>query len=146
MSIVLVIPSNHLILLFPSYPQSPGIKVNESALFQWVNFFTSCGQSIGVSASVLPMNIQDWSPLGLTGLISLLSKGLSRVFSSTTIQKDKLLNTRTPLWSKSTSVHDYWKNHSFDQMDLCWQSDISAFNILSRFDVAFLPRSKYLLI
>ena len=45
-----------------------------------------------------------------------------------------------------TSVHDYWKNHSFDCVDLCWQSDVSAFNTLSRFGIAFLPRSKCLLI
>ena len=60
-----------------------------SGSFQTSQLFKSGGQSIGVSASasVLPMNIQDWSPLGWTGLISLLSKGLSRVFSSTTVQK-----------------------------------------------------------
>ena len=45
-----------------------------------------------------------------------------------------------------TSIHDYWKNHSFDQMDLCWQSSVSDFNMLSRFVIAFLPRSKHLLI
>ena len=55
--------------------------------FQMSQFFTSGGQSIGISASVLPMNTQDWSPLGWTGWLSLQSKGLSRVFSSTTVQK-----------------------------------------------------------
>ena len=60
-----------------------------SGSFQTSQFFTSGGQSIGVSASasVFPMNIQDWFPLGLTGWISLQSKGLSRVFSNTTVQK-----------------------------------------------------------
>ena len=58
-----------------------------SGSFPMSQFFTSGGQSFGASASVLPVNIQGWFPLGLTGLISLLSKGLSRVFSSTTIQK-----------------------------------------------------------
>ena len=48
--------------------------------------------------------------------------------------------------STLTSVYDHWKNHSFDYMDLCWQSDISAFNIWSRFIIAFLPRSKHLLV
>ena len=80
-------PSNHLILcqplLFPPsiFPASGSFPVD------WL--FTSGGQRIGASASatVLPMNIQDWFPLGLTGLISLQSKGLSRVFSSTTIRK-----------------------------------------------------------
>ena len=80
--------------------------------------FTSGGQSTGASASasVLPMNIQDWFPLGLTGLISLQSKGLSRVFSNTTVWKhqffDKVLSL---LYGPTlTSIHDYCKNHSFD--------------------------------
>ena len=66
-----------------------------SGSFQMSQFFTSGGQSIGVSAlaSVLPMNIQDWSPLGWTGWISLMSKGLSRVFSNITVQKHKFCST-----------------------------------------------------
>ena len=56
-------------------------------------------QSIGTSASVLPMNIQGWFPLGLTGLISLQSKGLSRVFSNITVQKDQFFSAQTSLWS-----------------------------------------------
>ena len=65
--------------------------------------FTSGGQSIGASASasVLPMNIQDWFPLGLTGLISLLSRGLSRVFTSTTVQKYQFFGVQPSLWSNS---------------------------------------------
>ena len=63
--------------------------------------FPSGVQSIGASASVLLMNIQDWSPLGLTGLISLLSKELSRVFSSTTVQKHQFFNPQSSLWSIS---------------------------------------------
>ena len=65
--------------------------------------FASDDQSIGasVSASVLPMNIQDWFPLELTGLISLLSKGLSRVFSNTTVQKHQFIGTRPSLWANS---------------------------------------------
>ena len=68
-----------------SFPASGSFPVSQ--------FFTSGGQNIGAStsASVLPMNVQDWFPLGLTGLISLQSKGLSRVFSNTTVQKFKLL-------------------------------------------------------
>ena len=67
-----------------------------SGSFQMTQFFTSGGQSIGISAStsVLPMNIQDWSPLGLTGWISLQSKGLSRVFSNTTVQKHQFFGTQ----------------------------------------------------
>ena len=66
---------------------------------QMSQFFTSGGQSIGVSASasVLPMNIQDWFPLELTGLISLLSKGLSRVFSNTTVQKHQFFGAQLSL-------------------------------------------------
>ena len=85
MSIKLVMPFNHLILL-PSIFPSIRVFSNESALH-------ISGQSIGVSAStsVLPMNTQDWSPLGWTGWISWQSKGLSRVFSNTTVQKASIL-------------------------------------------------------
>ena len=85
-----------------------------SGPFQMSQFFPSGGQSIGASASasVLPMNIQEWFPLGFTGLIS-KSKGLSRVFSNTTVQKHQFFGAQ--LYSPTfTSIHDYWKNHSFD--------------------------------
>ena len=74
-----------------------------SGSFQMSQFFPSGGQSIGVSvsASVLPMNNQDWFPLGWTGWISLLSKGLSRVFSNTTVQKHHFFGTQLSLWSNS---------------------------------------------
>ena len=77
-----------------SSPSPPTFNLSQhQRLFQ---FFTSGGQSIGVSASasVLPMNIQDWFPLGLTGLISLQSKGLSRIFSNTTVQKHQERNAQ----------------------------------------------------
>ena len=96
---------------FSSCPQS--IPASESFLMS--RLFTSDGQSIGASASasVFSMNIQGWFPVGLTGLI-LLSKGLSRVFSSVTSLK------RSVLWhSAVTSVHNYWKNHSFGYTDFC---------------------------
>ena len=75
--------------------------------------------NIGVwsSTSVLPVSTQGWFLLGLTGLISLQSKGLSSVFSSTIVWKHPTL----------TSVHDCWKNHSFDYTDLCGQSNVSPF-------------------
>ena len=100
-----------------------------SGSFLMSQLFASRGQSIGASASasVLPMNIQDWFPLGLTGLISLLSKGLSRVFSNTTVQSHQFFGAQLSLWSTSHICHDYWKNHSFGYTDLCWQSDVSAF-------------------
>ena len=96
-----VVPfSSHL----QSFPAAGSFPVSQ--------IFTSGGQSIGVSASttVLPMNTQDWLPLGWTGWISLQSKGLSRVFSNTTVQKHQFFLYNPTL----TSIHDYWKNHSFD--------------------------------
>ena len=92
-------------------------------------FFISGGPSIGVSASasILPMNIQDWFPLGLTGLISLQSKGLLRVFSNTTVQSINSSTLSLLHGPTLTFIHDYWKNHSFDYTNLCWQSNISAF-------------------
>ena len=93
-----------------------------SGSFPMSQFFTLGGQSIGVSASasVLPMNIQDWFPLGWTDWISLQSKGLSRVFSNTAVQKHQFFSTQVfvclfVFYSPTlTSIHDYWKNHSFD--------------------------------
>ena len=94
-----VILSNHLILgrpllLLPSV--FPSIRV-----FPMSWFFTSGGQSIGASgsASVLPMIIRGWFPLGLTGWISLVSKGLSRFFSNTTVQKHQFFDAQLSLWS-----------------------------------------------
>ena len=74
-----------------------------SGSFQMSQFFASGGQTIGVSASVsvLPKNIQDWFPLGLTSWISLQSKGLSRVFSNTTVQKNQYFCTQLTSWSNS---------------------------------------------
>ena len=85
------------VVLFSSCPQS----CPASGSFTVSQFFTSCGQSIRnlASASVLPMNIQDWFPLGFTGLISLQSKGLSRIFSNSTAQKH--MERVTYLWSDS---------------------------------------------
>ena len=126
MSIESVMPSNHLILchpllLLPSIFLSMRVFSNET--------LTSGGQSIGAStsASVFPMNIQDWFPLGLTGLISLQSKELSRVFSKTKVQKHQFFGAQLFYGPTLTSIHEYWKNHSFDYMELCQQSNISAF-------------------
>ena len=100
MSVESVMPSNHLILCLPLL--SPSI-FPASGSFPMRQFFASGGQSIGVSASapVLPMNIQDWFPLGLTSWISLQSKGLSRVFFDTTVQKHQSFGTQPSLWSNS---------------------------------------------
>ena len=115
MSIESVMPSNHLILCHPLLLPSifPSIRVvsSESDVSN-----ISGGQSIGASASasVLPMNIQDRFLLGLTGLISLQSKGLSTVFSNTTVQKHHCLVLRFLCGPTLTSIHDHWKNHSLD--------------------------------
>ena len=83
-----------------------------SRSFQMSQLFASGGQSIRVSPSVLPKNTQGWSPLGWTSWISLQSKGLSRVFSNTTVQNSFALSF---LYSLTlSSIHDYWKHHSLD--------------------------------
>ena len=89
---------------FSSCPQS----VPASWSFQMSQLFSSGGQSIGVSASasVLPMNIQDWSPLGLTGLISWVSKVLSRVFSNTTVRKHQFFGAQLSL-SSNSHIHTW---------------------------------------
>ena len=128
MSIESVMPSNHLILCWPLLLLSstfPSIRIfsNESVLhIRWPKYWSSA------STTVLPMNTQDWSPLGWTGWISVQSKGLLGVFSNTTVQKHQFFSTQLSLESNShISIHDYWKNHSFDKADLCWQSNVSAF-------------------
>ena len=87
------------VIHFSSCPQS----FPASGSFQMSQFFTSGGQSIRVSAStsVLPMNTQDWFPLGWTGWISLKSKGLSKVFSNTTVKKHQIFGAQLSLKSKS---------------------------------------------
>ena len=127
MSIESVMPSSHLILCCPfssclqSLPASGSFPMSQ--LFAWG------GQSTGVSAltSVLPMNTQDWSPLGWTGWTSLQSRGLSRVFSNTTVQKINSSALSFLQGPTLTSIHDHWKNHSLDYTNLCWQSNVSAF-------------------
>ena len=109
---------------FSSCPQS--FPASES--FQMSQLFALGAESTGVSASasVLPMIIQEWFPLGWTGWIYLQSKGLSRVFSNTTVQKHQFFSAQ--LYSSTLiSIHDHWKNHSLDKTDLCWQSNVSAF-------------------
>ena len=100
MSINSVMPSNHLILCHPLL--LPSIFA-ASGSCQMSQFFISDGQSIGASASasVFPMNIWDWFPLGLKGWIFLHSKGLSKVFSNTPVQKHQLFGTQLSLESRS---------------------------------------------
>jgi len=100
------------VVTFSSCPQS--FPASGSSPMR--QFFASGGQNIGVSASasVFPMNIQDWFPLGWTGWISLLSKGLSRVFASTSVQKHQFFGAQLFYSPTLTSIHDYWKNDRFD--------------------------------
>ena len=146
MSIELVMPSNHLILCRPLLPCLHSFPASRS--FPMSQLFASGGQSIGVSASApfLPKYIQGWFPLGLTSLISLQSKGLSKVFSNSQFESINssvlsLLNGSAP-----TSIHDYWKNNSLTIWTLVSNVMSLLFNTLSRFVIAFLPRSKHLLI
>ena len=106
MSIESVMPSNHLIhyhpvlLLLLSFPASGSFPMSQ--------YFTSGGQSIGASAStsILSMSIQGWFPWGLTGLISLLSKGISRVFSNTTVQKHQFFGAQ-PSSQSNSHIHTW---------------------------------------
>ena len=114
MSIELVMPSNHLILcrpllLLPSIFPSIRVFSNESVLhIRWSKYWS-------FSFNISPSNeySEDWFPLRWTDWISLQSKGLSRVFSNTTVQKHQFFGAQ--LYSPTlTSIHDYWKNHTFD--------------------------------
>ena len=106
--------------------------------------FETGGQNTGASASasVLPINIQGLFPLGLTGLISLLSKRLSRVISSTTIRKHQFFNIWPSLFPALTSLHDSWKNHTLTTRTFVGKIMYFLLNILSRFVIAFLTRNK----
>ena len=111
--------------------------------------FASGGQSIGASAlaSVLPMNIQGWFPLGLTGLLSFCLRDSQE---ASPIPQFKSINSLMLSLFMVQLSHPYMTTgktiHRFDYTDLCWQSDASAFNMLSRCVIAFLPGSKHLLI
>ena len=129
MSIEAMMPSNHLILSssvalfsfgFQSFPASGSFPKNQ--------FFASGGQSTG--ASVLPVDIQGWFPLGWTGLISLKSMGPSSPREYSPAPQFESINSSALSFLHSptlTSIHDHWKRHSFDYMDFCRQSDVSAF-------------------
>ena len=113
-SIESVMPSKHLILcspllLLPSIFPSIRVFSNESVLcIRWPKYWSF---SFSISSS---MNIQDWSPLGWTGWISLQSKRLARVFSNTTVQKHQFFGAHFLYSPTLTSIHNYWKNHSLD--------------------------------
>ena len=119
-----------------SFPASRSFPVSQ--------FFASGGQSIGASASVLPMNIQYWFPLGLTGLTSLQSKKLSRDFSSTTVQNHQFFGAE--LYSSTlTSIHN-WKTIAWTRWNFVGKVMSLLFNMLSRLVMTFLSKSKCLFI
>ena len=133
------------VIPFSSCPQSFPV----SGSFQMHQLFTSGGQSIGVSTStsVLPMNTQDWSLVGWTDWISLQSKGLSRVFSNTTVQKHQFLSAQLSL--KSQLSHPYMttgKTIALTRWTFVDKVMSLLFNVLSRLVITFLPWSRHLLI
>ena len=136
----------------PSHPLSSpfpqAFNLPASGSFQMSQFFTSDGQRIGVSAlpSILPMNIQDWFPLGWTGWISLQSKVLLRVFSNTTIQKYQFFSAQLSLQSNSHPYVTTGKTIALTRRTFVGKVMSLLFNMLSRLVIAFLPRSKHLLI
>ena len=128
---------------------SPGVCSNLSPLSQWCHptiypllpLRWPKNWSFRFSSSP-SMNIQSWFPLGWTGLISLLSKGLSRVFSSTMVWKHQFFSAQPCLWSNSHICTWLLKNHSFDYMGFVCKVMSLFFNILSRFVIVFLLKSK----
>ena len=133
----------------PLMPSSPSWSLQSfpaSGSFPMTQLLASGGQSIGASASVLPKSIQGRFPLRSTGW-SLCSPRDSQEFSPApqleSVNSSALYLLHGPAF---TSIHDNWKDQSLDYMDLCWQSDVFAFNTLSRFVRAFQPRSNCLLI
>ena len=112
--------------------------VLESFSMSWL--FPSGGQSIVASASILPMSVHGWFPVRLTSLISLLSKGLWKVFSSTTIQKHQFFGTLPFLWSISQTGMIIGKTIALTIRTFEGKVMSLLFNTLSRFVIAFLPR------
>ena len=107
--------------------------------------FTSDDQNTGVSASEseLPTSFQGWFPLRLTGWSPCSPRDSQE---SSPVQRHQLFALRLIYSPALTTICDHWEDHSLDYMDLCQQSNLSTFQILSRFVIAFLPRSNHLLI
>ena len=140
MEMNLTISSSTTLLSFclQAFPASGSLPLSQ--------LFVSGGRNIGASAlaSVFPMNVQDWFPLGLTGLISCCPRDS---LESSPAPQFKSINSsvlRLLYGPTLTSLHDYWKNHSLDYIHLCWQRMSLLFSMLFRFVIAFLPRSNCL--
>ena len=127
MFIASVMPSSHVIfwrplLLVPSVFLSIRDFYSESSVhIRWPKYWSF---SLSISPS---SEYSGWSPLRLTGLISLLSKGLSGVFSSTTVWRHQFFGICLLYTPSLTTEHDHWEDHSLDYTDLCRQSNVSAF-------------------
>ena len=119
-----------------------------SGSFLMSQFFTSGDWSIGVSASesYLPMNIQDWFPLGLTDVVSLQSKGLKSFLQHHSLKASILWHSAFFYIPTLISIRDYWKTIALTQRTFVSKVMSLLFNMLSRLVIAFLPRSKRLLI
>ena len=132
------------VIPFSSCPQS----LPASGSFPMSQLFAWGGKSIGVSASasVLPMNTQDWSPLGWTCWMSLQSKGLSRVFSNTKVQKHQFFGAQLSSQSHTYIYMTTGKTIALSRWTFVGKVISLLFNILSRLVITFLPRSKRLLI
>ena len=117
-------PSQPLLL-----PSPPALNPSQHwGLFQWVGSSHQVAKAVELQLQHQSFYCCSWLiSFRIDCVISLLSKRLSRVFSSTTVRKHQFFRAQTSLWSIFTSVHDYWKNHSFDYTYLCLQRDVSAF-------------------
>ena len=131
-----------------SSPSPPAFNFPSIRVFSMSQLFASGGWSIGGSAStsVLPMNIHGWFPLRLTHLISLKFKGLSRVFSNTTIQKHQFFSAQFSLWSNARPYMTTRKTIALIRWTFVGKVMSLLFNMLSRLVIACLPRSKHLFI
>ena len=127
-SVELVMLFNHLI---PSFPFPPAFSFSQQqGLFQWVGPSHQVARVLKLQLQHQSFQwffIQGWFPLGLTGLISFLSKGFSRVFSNTTVQRHQFFHAQLSLWSSSHISTWLLGNHRFDSTDFCQQSNVSAF-------------------
>ena len=137
-------PSNPLLSHFP-----PSLNLSEhQVLFKWVSSSHQVAKVFGVAAStsVLPMNTQDWSPLGWTGWIPCIPRDSQE--SSPTPQFKSINSLALSfLYSPTlTSIHDHWKKHSLDRRTFVGKVMSLLFNMLSRLVITFLPRGKHLLI
>ena len=141
MSIELVMLSNHLILchllllLHSLFPSIWAFSCESALPIRWPKYWSF---SFRIS---LPMNIWDWFPFRLTGWYPCSPRDSQE---SSPIPQFKSISSSVFSFlcgPAFTSIDDYWKNHSFDYMDLCWQSDILVFNTLSRFAIVFLPEA-----